>query len=63
MTLPLIRRREWDRGFSIAAVNNYSVYVKERSEQFVEALRALSVKGPVDLTAWTTFREHFIPHL
>ncbi|ORY64225.1 putative benzoate 4-monooxygenase cytochrome P450 [Pseudomassariella vexata] len=47
------RRRAWDRGFSIRALNTYEPRIKAKVDQFVTQLS--KSKGPLDGTAWSMY--------
>lgn len=49
------RRKYWDRGFSGKALAEYQAQIKERTEQFIQALRKASERGPVTISDWCTF--------
>ncbi|KAI0376530.1 putative benzoate 4-monooxygenase cytochrome P450 [Hypomontagnella monticulosa] len=47
------RRKAWDRGFSIKALNTYEPRIKSLVDQFVSQIARR--KGPIDSTAWSMF--------
>ncbi|POS73776.1 hypothetical protein DHEL01_v207829 [Diaporthe helianthi] len=46
------RRRTWDRGFSIKALNTYEPTISSKVDQFIEQI---SARGTVDATAWSMY--------
>ena len=49
------RRKYWDRGFSGAALSEYTPRIIEKGEFFVSRLKQISQNGPVDISEWTNY--------
>ncbi|KAF2645995.1 putative benzoate 4-monooxygenase cytochrome P450 [Massarina eburnea CBS 473.64] len=49
-----LRRRAWDRGFAIKAINTYEPRIKNKADIFMDQLAKAGEK-PVDVTKWGMF--------
>ncbi|KAF2493710.1 putative benzoate 4-monooxygenase cytochrome P450 [Lophium mytilinum] len=49
-----LRRRAWDKGFSIKALSTYEPRIKAKADLFMSALSARAGK-PMDMSAWSMF--------
>ncbi|KAL5398048.1 hypothetical protein PMIN06_005494 [Paraphaeosphaeria minitans] len=49
-----VRRRAWDRGFSIKALGTYEPRIKAKADLLVEQLAKSTIK-PMDMTKWSMF--------
>lgn len=49
------RRKDWDRGFTGAALASYAISVRHKTDLFVERIKEVGTKGPIDLELWSNF--------